>query len=128
MNRPIKFRAWVDGLHGKGMYYGSGCYIDQGDHPYLITDNDRIRANVLMQFTGLLDKNKKEIYEHDVLSIPNIQFDPSEGDDPVLLLLVVFEHGAFITKQNGQPCSLSDEVPDVEVIGNVYENPDLSEV
>lgn len=75
MNREIKFRAkainnnffkgeWVDGYYTKVLW--SGKLID------VITDGAHeipIQIDTLGQFTGLLDKNGKEIYEHDYISI-----------------------------------------------------------
>ena len=71
---------------------------------------------ILMQFTGLKDKNGQEIYEGDVVKI----YDSAIG-------AIEFFYGAWQIqngeKAGGQLGSIS--IDHIEVIGNIYENPDL---
>jgi uncharacterized phage protein (TIGR01671 family) len=74
---------------------------------------------VVQQYTGLKDKNGKEIYEGDIIS-----FGVIDEDD---LFWVVWEdiESRFILESNGGlGCWLLD-VSDREVIGNIMENPEL---
>lgn len=70
-----------------------------------------------MQFTGLLDKNGKEIWEGDVLS---------DGESR---MAVKFENGAFIFDDDMYEDRNGDNVASwnshFEVIGNIYSNPEL---
>lgn len=82
----------------------------------------------LMQSTGLFDKNGKEIFEGDILKVAN--------NDSSWFEVVKYDHdkAMFISKE----MNLKYEVPEtplydlfspylfkVEVIGNIWENPDL---
>lgn len=140
--REIKFRGYSDGLFGKGMHYGWGCYIKDPTKLYIIQDNDRIRVSALMQCTDLHDKNGKEIYEGDILVVFDDYVLPvtDEGYGPVEaanhLVPVEMRNGVWgfeipviddgttgwfgIDEWNEE---ISSE--GFEIIGNIYENPDL---
>lgn len=78
----------------------------------------------LMQYTGLLDKNGKEIYEGDIVKEP-YYVDENNG---YLLLEVLFNNGCFVGKViNKDGFGLQNLTMYKEVIGNIYENPELLE-
>lgn len=85
--------------------------------------NSGLTNAVLMQYTGLKDKNGKEIYEGDVILHPNYACDPSNGDDPMLIDAVKWHEGGF--RYNDYEMIASECAEFAEVIGNSYENPDL---
>ncbi len=139
--RPIKFRAWgiksgvmvdvaellwtVGGLRA----HGPGCYIEGG---YM--DGDEVKDDniVLMQFTGLLDKNGKEIYEGDILMLnlpPKRIFRASVCWQETLGFWDCRWKDGGIT---GKAYSLSKAIRKtklhegyLEVIGNLFENQEL---
>lgn len=87
-----------------------------------IVNNDLI----LMQSTGLTDKNGKEIFEGDVLKIT---------DKHSWLEVVSFSEkkAMFVSKEIGFPESplwelFNTVLFEIEIIGNIYENPELAEV
>ena len=70
-----------------------------------------------MQFTGLTDKNGKEIYEGDILK---------EGrGDSSFIYTVIWRTGSWHVEGIGSTTFLKSIVPDSAVIGNIYENPEL---
>ena len=113
MKRIIKFRAWDSGL---GRWHnpkdvGSDrtprtpirkiLKYDAKDGTMNLYNHEDF---IWMQFTGLYDRNGKEIYEGDVVLVPNMDYDPSEGDNPMFIKQVFYFAGGFGVdiKEEGQ--------------------------
>jgi uncharacterized phage protein (TIGR01671 family) len=123
--RPIKFRAWDK--RGKKMILPPSPYDSQIGLKFFTLDGRCYIGGVhqkyeLLQYTGLKDKNGKEIYEGDIIYSINIFIRH-------IPLVVQFENGTFLAKTAtprkdiegirnlvDQPC---------EIIGNIYEHPEL---
>ena len=106
--RAIKFRAWDDKQR----------YMAYQGTPELETLQSFIfyfGNGELMQFTGLLDKNGKEIYEGDVVKSP----------DMTCLAYVVYNHYSFVLFAKDTTYDYFDYYENFEVVGNIYENKDL---
>ncbi|MFR0815265.1 MAG: YopX family protein [Enterococcus casseliflavus] len=98
-----------------------------GDGEILIEATDgfgwiEVKPEYLMQSTGLKDKNGVEIFEGDVLT-SNVQ--PCKMVNPIKdgYGVVRFENGMFKLGA----ISLVTFISKMEVIGNIYENPELLE-
>ena len=113
MKREIKFRAWheADGRMVYPFSKGFNNILSNGD---LLNSYENI-----MQFTGLKDKNGKEIYEGDMVRWEDIQDDGYGcGYLTTIEEPVYFGGGAFYPI-----CTMPEK--QFEVIGNIYENPEL---
>ena len=130
--REIKFRAW-DTIE-KGMWTVVGIEWHT-DTVYLRDDTHCVQERMLhkmtlMQFTGLYDKNGKEIYENDVVKIAL-----NRHDKPMCIRHVVWECGRWAVEVGNGDFVTLDSCPggyisrnEVQVIGNIHENPHLIEV
>ena len=89
-------------------------------------DNDFVSEDehrYLMQYTGLKDKNGREIYEGDiVMQLSERTYDSVTG-------VVKFIDGSYVIESADGKTSvyLFDEVAFNVLIGNIYENPELLE-
>lgn len=133
--REIKFRVWdkedkkfvkpcfdhEEDRYNKGtamirwnskgeIWFTLSGYRDEDGNPY------EIDAEV-MQYTGLKDKNGKEIYEGDVVKCYGGEF-----------AFGFWQYSERITIKDIFDILIAEEFDNIEVIGNIYENPELLEV
>lgn len=155
--REIKFRAWDN--HDKKMCYDLIICNDGGENRYwwfgewYFENRDSShsfdnmgKGNVLMQYTGLKDKNGKEIFEGDI--VKNIWFNVHKEDigdiwevkfgdyDNSEIEYGSRAYGFYAETEKGYknqeginnlPCDKGGETgtEGIEVIGNIYENTEL---
>jgi len=120
--REIKFRVWHKADEKMYEVYGfaqNKWFLKGKQFPM---PNGAV---VIMQYTGLKDKNGKEIYEGDLLT--------DYGEAPPLYVEYSEEHGAYCFVDKFDPSGTVYYTPlmiyyeQMEVIGNIYENPELLE-
>jgi uncharacterized phage protein (TIGR01671 family) len=116
--RQIKFRAWNP--DDKRIEYPLVFAIcSNGKLQPLIKCSDGNRAYKdypIMQYTGLTDKNGKEIYEGDIVQRGVITFSRGKFQGTYF-----DSNGDFAEDWEDDLC----QEKDIEVIGNVFENPEL---
>lgn len=125
MNREIKFRG-KDILH-KSWQYGS-LAKDEPQKSYYIIDNEYGRGidvdkETVGQYTGLHDKNGKEIYEGDIVKVfTNKKWRIGK---------IIYEHSGFtidVTNNKELKYGRTSIIESLtEVIGNIHDNPELLE-
>ncbi len=134
--REIKFRQWLS--MKKRMEYGAGIVKDgHWRGPVSVNFSD----DPLMQFTGLRDKNGREVFENDIVRVGHnvntcgvngegFTFDGGFkeytgtismnyfgvwlGDEETIADLLPYMEG-----------NIDDPIQEIEVIGNIHENPEL---
>ena len=139
--RQIKFRAWdKDEKRWFSNFYlspkGQLLEKDMGLSGLSPIPTDMVE---LMQYTGRHDKNGKEIYEGDIVKVWHYRDEDAPELDDTTIHEVVWggdgEYPAFDLKpdltddMNDLAYMVSggfdDDIPHHEVIGNIYENPEL---
>ena len=123
-----KFRAWHSELGRmmsiKNMWFQDNCLeeLELNDsvmNDYITAYPDEIK---LMQSTGLKDKNGKEIFEGDIVKMAKDVY-----SDLTYYEIVRHRGGAYRLESNQHGCELWLRHTICEVIGNIYENPELLE-
>src|SRR5690625_4706128 len=135
--REIKFRAW-DKLEQCFINIKSFGFFEDGeiwyvqatdenendiDPPYFL-DEDRLE---IIQFTGIYDKNGKEIYEGNIVKITS----PYADDVISKVVWGGTEYPAFdLPKYDGDTMNAFSAIrfngdDEIEIIGNIYEHPHL---
>lgn len=154
--REIKFRAWNSDkavlAKVSEIEFDTNRIIVYGDH--FVWD---LRKDTLEQYIGRKDVNDKEIYEGDIVSVDVQDYPAGYARETIFIGVIVFEESTcdFCVKLSKRPKFHGEEFPseicglpvsggddyeydyfwfddsvndeDIEVIGNIHENPELLE-
>ena len=116
--REIKFRAWfkdkqeMSNVATNNIYEGNTSYMYLSPMP-----GSNYELVKIMQYTGLKDKNGKEIYEADI----------GWDEHHECYGVVKFDEGKFLYEWENISEDLFEVCDEIEIIGNIYENPELLE-
>lgn len=136
MTREIKFRGKSAGVWHYGHLFAYQEDVNSGTGSHFIIEQNgkekpkpvQVIPDTVGQFTGLHDKNGKEIYEGDILHVI------AETDDTHDYITQVSTNGFYEVDLVGCEYDLTilawlsasyDECCTIEVIGNIYDNPEL---
>ena len=131
-NSRFKFRAW-DKSQNK-MYQVRGINFDNEDLWLKINETQIMGANLfeveLMQYTGLKDKNGTEIYEGDIIRTHENRIQKVIWHNNGFKLEYKFKRSYrgesyWETRKDIELSESNDKRWGIEVIGNIYENPEL---
>lgn len=140
MNREIKFRGkringgeWVYGMtisNGTIKRKINNIFFEVAENKWV-----GVLPETLGQYTGLKDKDGKEIYEGDILKTPRgfigqVVFGRAEEEcrHKVFGRMVIdcyTTYGWIFVRGDGYRCAIDDELLEGEIIGNIHDNPEL---
>jgi YopX protein len=109
--REIKFRAWGETENHKMAMFS----WEEFGHSIGEWIGNEERGIILMQLTGIKDKNGREIYEGDIIHGPVITDTPYTAECPSLQYFHWYQELEDAIEEGKQ----------IEVIGNIYETPEL---
>ncbi len=111
--RKIKFRFWCPAGKAFIKDYKYNGLVDE------LFDEKEYDLLIPQQFTGLKDKNGKDIYEGDIIKATSDQYENEN-----FVGKVIFDEGSYLTWINKNDIRGINE-DDFEVIGNIFDNPEL---
>lgn len=129
MNRNIKFRTWDKPTK---KFLKDGYLSFSKNRTTFETDQDSYEYIILQESTNLFDKNQREIFEGDIIKIHN-NGEHTEKEYWFPIFQVINDGFTFCLKyisggkegNNSQFTFRYWSKTDVEVIGNIYQNPKL---
>jgi uncharacterized phage protein (TIGR01671 family) len=130
MNREIKFRVWDNSKKSWITEWNDFVPLWRLESLkerkiHVLSGNGECAGYTIQQFTGLKDKNSKEIYEGDIVTFKQPEFKQIQQKEKIFIETVIFN------KDN-----VSFELTDIspfhisymdmyEIIGNIFENSEL---
>lgn len=120
----LKFRAWLKKEQKMDDYVDHISWLE--DELYCIGDGITYMVSaedlVLMQSTAMVDRDGRIIFEGDIVKMSKDVY-----SEPTYYEVVRHYGGAYRLESKQHGCELWLRHTDCEVVGNVYENPELLE-
>ena len=123
--RTIKFRGYnsqnKEWLYGSLLKCSDSYLINPEDSDRIAVDDLIVNPESIGQFTGLHDKNGREIYEGDIV---HCSFGPIRLESTGT---IIYQDAKYIIKQFGDGYMLPQDYGEknIQVIGNIHDNPEL---
>ena len=134
MKRKILFR----GFNRKNNKWLYGYYlVNRGQHficpegvqnPLASWEDFVVEEESVGEWTGLKDKNGKEIWEGDIVGFPiSLFYELDDDDDEFVTAKISFTYGSFAVIYRGgiEKIFLQDLCDEIEVVGNTYQNKEI---
>ena len=128
MNREHLYKAKRKGSNKEWI---EGYYAKIGDRHFILTafgankgftDFVEINSDTVCEYTGLQDKNGKKIFEGDIVQCLETEccgYISWDDEETGFYFMVLLEDGGYEEEH------LYDYVDELEIIGNVFDNPEL---
>ena len=115
--KEIKFRVWDKAQNKMYLWENFRMKVNNGGWEIIPNDNQPTKRDrfEIMQYTGLNDKNGKEIYEGDIVKTDHFQ------ESNIIIWGFHSDHSSYMYQLGW---NLWEDVI-YEVLGNIYENPEL---
>lgn len=127
MNREIIFRGkridndeWTEGYLFKSWNRTFLLWGMTGDVPNMV----EVKPQTVGQFTGLTDKNGKKIFEGDIVKFSH----PAFNKRRIGVISYEMNEAGFVLRHKGDYSWIAYINEFYEVIGNIYDNPELLEI
>ena len=117
-------KKWI---YGNLIQTDDGVYIIQNYVPQHLIGKYEVDSSTICQCTGLKDKNGKLIWENDILVS---HLDDEYPDDETYEKVIWRKSGFYTVEQGSDDVSKLDDFTEqnFEVVGNIFDNPELLEV
>jgi uncharacterized phage protein (TIGR01671 family) len=127
--RQVRLMDWSDWWVTTGGTWERLPALEYGERNSF--NNEETDRHILMQYTGLVDRNGKDIYEGDIIKGEAITWSDSGhyAGTRVTLGIVKYDHARFYLedKETSARPDLAMGSAYHEIIGNIYEHPELLE-
>ena len=132
--REVLFKAkridngeWVEGYYQKRYdLLGNEEHLIFHADSYTVWEYVEIDAETICQFTGLYDKNGKKIWENDIVLVNNKNYCSGKIESSIGNIFFTFGTWYIGGKTQDRLYSINnDTIFQIEVVGNIFDNPEL---